>query len=137
MTSHPHHIGLWVCTLLPQRDSKRLVQSSPTLPYSLITSHLDLKPQELHDESPHVQLLPTSTISAPNNLRGQSHRRGRPAPSKIGQETFQSYGWQTPVPEGSVALDLSPSLYFCLLPLLDVTFPSGSLCLDHLCTQVH
>lgn len=69
MTSHPHHVSAHgVVGVNPARwDAKLLVQSGPTLPCSLITSHLDLEPQDLHCKSPQAQLLPTSTLSAPKN----------------------------------------------------------------------
>lgn len=67
MTSHSHHISAHeVVGLHPAcLDTKQLVQSGPTLSWSLITAHLDLEPQELHPKSTWAQLQPTSTISAP------------------------------------------------------------------------
>lgn len=81
------------------------MQGRPTLPCSLIPSHVDLEPQELHPHSPGTQLLPTSTIHALESVEPQARQACH----------FQRDGWQAPVPEGSVALGLSPSLYFCLL----------------------
>lgn len=78
------------------------------MPRSFIASHLDLELKQLHSKKPQAQLLPTSTISAPQEpSTGKSHR---PATYTADQGSFQRCGWHNAVSESSILLELPPFL---------------------------